>query len=264
MAQGDRSDNSAARLGSASYIALAKKPLHTLLFLIPLILFYEIGSFFFLTEQVAGQVETIRAYRVIGDVFRFLGAVGSPVMERVPSVLIIVMLFAWHVLNRDNLRIRPKVILGMALESLLWAIPLIVLLQLATGIAGGMAAPAAQIGAGQLAALPPASLAVISVGAGLYEELLFRLLGITILHMLIVDFFGAKDKHGTALAIGLTAVAFALYHDRSDTAAVVTYLCAGVYFGFVFVSRGFGIVVATHALYNLAVTIVLPMLNSRG
>ena len=264
MAQGDRNDNSTKRSGSGNYIELAKKPLHTLLFLLPLILFYELGSTFFLSEHVAGQVETIRAYRIIGDVFRFLGATGSPVMERVPSVLIVVTLAAWHILNRDTTRIKPKALLGMALESFLWAVPLIVLLQLATGIAGGLMAPVAEVGTGQLASLPTSSLAVISVGAGLYEELLFRLIGITALHLLIVDFFGAKDKHGTALAIGIVAIAFALYHDRNDTAAVVTYLCAGVYFGFVFVSRGFGIVVATHALYNLAVTIVLPMLSSRG
>lgn len=264
MASPERDSIPTGRLASSSYLAQAKKPLQILLFLLPLILFYEIGSAFFLSERVAGQVETIRAYRIMEDVFHFLGATGSPVMERVPSVLIVVVLLAWHMLNRDKLRVKLSVAGGMALESLAWAIPLVVLLQLATGIAGGLAVPAAETTADHLASLPPASLAVVSVGAGLYEELLFRLLGITILHLLIVDFLGAKEKLGTALAIGLSAVAFALYHDRSDTAAVITYLLAGVYFGFVFVARGFGVVVATHALYNLAVTVLLPALTARG
>ena len=62
---------------SNGYLALSKRPLHVLLFLLPLIAFYEIGAGYFLTEAVSGQVETIRAYRIVSDVFRFLGAVGS-------------------------------------------------------------------------------------------------------------------------------------------------------------------------------------------
>jgi len=243
-----------------------------LLFLLPLIAAYEIGAAFFLTEAVAGQIETIRAYRIISDVFRFLGAVGSPIMEFVPSALILVVLFAWHILNRDRWRVRPKVVLGMFAESIAWAIPLIVLLQLVTGITGGLAAAAQTAvpggldgpGGGLGGGLPPASLAVISVGAGLYEELLFRLLGVTLLHLLIVDFLGVKQKAGTIIAIAASALFFALYHDRSDLAAVTTYVIAGIYFGIVFVYRGFGITVATHAGYNLAVTVLLPMMTARS
>lgn len=253
------------RSGSAAsgYAQRSKRPFHVLIFLLPLIVFYEVGASFYLTEAVSGQVETIRAYRIISDVFRFLGAVGSPVMERIPSALIVVVLLAWHVLNRDPLRVRPRTLGGMALESFAWALPLVMLLQLVAGITGGLAAPAAAPG-GNLASLPPMSLAVISVGAGLYEELLFRLLAITLIHLFVVDFLGMREKRGTALAVALAAVAFALYHDRSDLSAVVTYLLAGVYFGLVFVWRGLGIAVATHALYNLAVTVLIPALASNG
>lgn len=251
---------------SSSYAERSRSPLHVLVFLLPLIVFYEVGASLFLTEAVSGQVETIRAYRIILDVFQFLGAANSPVMERVPTALLIVVLIAWHVLNRDRLRVSPRTIGGMAVESIAWAVPLVMLLQLVAGIAGGFSStappPAAQ--ADNLAALPPAALAVVSVGAGLYEELLFRLLAITVLHMLFVDFLGMKTARGTALSVAIAAVAFALYHDRSDAAAVATYLLAGVYFGVIFVWRGLGIAVATHAAYNLAVTVLVPILAGRG
>jgi len=248
------------------YFDRSRRPLHVLVFLLPLIAFYEIGASYYLSPAVSGAVETIRAYRIISDVFRFLGAVGSPIMERIPSALLVVVLLAWHALNRDPHRVRSRTILGMIVESVVWALPLIVLLQLAAGITGGLTAAGAETvgGSADLASLPPASLAVISVGAGLYEELLFRLLAITLLHLALVDFLGMREKRGAALSIALAAVAFALYHDRSDLSAVVTYMLAGVYFGLVFVWRGLGIAVATHALYNIAVTVLIPALSSRG
>jgi len=53
---------------------------------------------------------------------------------------------------------------------------------------------------------------VFSIGAGIYEELLFRLIGIALLHMLFVDFLALPEKVGGAAAIGVSAVAFAMYH----------------------------------------------------
>ena len=101
----------------------------------------------------------------------------------------------------------------------------------------------------------------ISVGAGLYEELVFRMMLIAVIHTLLVDLAGLRPRTGTGLAILISAVAFTWYHPLTDAAGVVSapriafYFLAGLYFGLVYVWRGFGIVVAVHALYDI-ITVV--------
>jgi len=53
---------------------------------------------------------------------------------------------------------------------------------------------------------------VFSVGAGIYEELFFRLVGIALLHALLVDLLKLPEHWGAIAAVMLSAVAFALYH----------------------------------------------------
>jgi membrane protease YdiL (CAAX protease family) len=103
----------------------------------------------------------------------------------------------------------------------------------------------------------------ISIGAGLYEELMFRMLLIGALHTLLVDVAGARARLGAAIAIIISAAAFAWYHPLEDPAApaglswprLAFYFLAGVYFGTLFIMRGFGIVVGVHALYDIMIVL---------
>ena len=112
----------------------------------------------------------------------------------------------------------------------------------------------------------------ISVGAGLYEELLFRMALIALLHTLLVDLGKLSSAKGSGIAIAVSAVAFTVYHPLVDphdatggvsVRRVAFYFLAGLYFGAVFVRRGFGIVVGTHALYDILVVSAL-FGNSEG
>src|SRR5690606_28441143 len=114
-----------------------------------------------------------------------------------------------------------------------------------------------------LLSLPWQARLTISIGAGLYEELLFRMIAIAALHLVFVDLARLSESMGRVLAVGLSAAAFAVYHDLSssggalDPARVLFFLCAGVYFGAIYLWRGFGIVVAVHALYDVLVLVLL-------
>jgi membrane protease YdiL (CAAX protease family) len=116
-------------------------------------------------------------------------------------------------------------------------------------------------------ALSDQALITISIGAGLYEELLFRMLGIALLHIIFVDLARMSDKWGTGLAILISAAAFAVYHDVTAPSGdlqitkALSLLCAGGYFGLLYIFRGFGIVVGVHALYDIAVLVGLPRLG---
>jgi membrane protease YdiL (CAAX protease family) len=159
----------------------------------------------------------------------------------------------------------------MLLEAALLAVPLIVFGRLLNKLA----IEPAQLIAMQLSSSPgpaPGSTLewlAMSIGAGLYEELVFRMLIIALLHALLVDVIGAGHRTGTAIAIAVSAILFIMYHwvggppqDSIVSIANLFYLAAGVYFGLIYVVRGFGIVAATHALYDIAIAVALPIVFS--
>ncbi len=249
----------------SSYGAVSMRPLHILVFLAPLIVLYELGSGLYLHGGAGGAFETIRAHRMLADFFRAFGVGGI----YLPGAALVVTLLIWHLLQRDSWRMKPSVLVGMLFESLVWTVPIWVLGQ-AVGKAMAGAAPTAEPGAvatalansgAELTELPWQARATIAVGAGLYEELLFRMLGIAFFHFIIVDLLGARELPGAAAAVALSAIGFALYHDvwvygRLDMLRFGFLFLAGLYFGALYVVRGFGIVVAVHAIYDLAVLLL--------
>jgi hypothetical protein len=287
-------------LGDQSYLRLSTRPLHVLVFLLPLILFYEAAAAFHVIGG-EGVEETIRARRILSDFFRVFDVGGI----YLPGILVFVVLLLWHFLTRDPWRIRWRVIWLMMLEALVWTPPMLVLGQVlyklmsgsmgaqppvsgalesmthaVTALANLGATPGATEAAtaavadhagtmsGDLASRPMMARAAIAVGAGLYEEMLFRMVGIALFHLILVDLIGMGQRKGTILAVVFAACAFAFYHDVTLGPGVAQaasvrwtdagfYIFAGLYFGLVYVWRGFGVVVAVHALYDLAVLLIL-------
>ena len=86
----------------------------------------------------------------------------------------------------------------------------------------------------------------LAVGAGLYEELLFRLVLIAGLHLLLVDVARMKNVPGSMVAAAMSAGAFAWYHDvpglPMGLPLATFYVLSGLYFAGLFIVRGFGIV----------------------
>jgi hypothetical protein len=248
-------------LGERRYAWVSQRPLHVLVFLLPLLIAYEIGSAVYLFDPVAGG-ETIRAHEQLS---RVLGAFGASGVF-LPGALLVVVLLAWHILSKDPWRLRPSVLGGMAIESLLWTLPLLVLGAMVQRVSNESlaAGAAATAGGGEIAHAPMMAKLTLAVGAGLYEELLFRLFGIAVVHFVLADLLRMKPKPAMVFAVLLSAVAFALYHDASffsggggtgglDAQRFVFLTLAGMYLGGIFVFRGFGIVVAAHALYDIVV-----------
>ncbi|MDX2132371.1 MAG: CPBP family intramembrane glutamic endopeptidase [Planctomycetota bacterium] len=229
-----------------SYALASTRPLHVLVFLTPLLALYELGSMLYLSE-VARGVDTIGARGILASVFENFGVASL----HVPPIALSVVLIAWHLLLRDPWRVRARVVGGMAAESALWALPLLVFsLVLARG------APAMGVDT-PLAAFSWQAKLTVSIGAGVYEELLFRLLLITGMHFLLVDVFRIPERAALVSAGVASAVAFTLYHNirapsgALDLRLVLFYGVAGAYFAGLFITRGFGIVVATHAVYDI-------------
>src|SRR5262249_20779918 len=141
------------------YWELSIRPLHTLLFLIPLIVLFEIGSIRYLSDPAHGTVETIRAWSMLLGFFQDFGVAG----RFLPAATVVTVLIVWHVMLRDSWRPRPTVLAGMLMESLVWTVPLVVAVKLVL-LFGGSAQAAAQSGGG-IESLSREGRATISIGA---------------------------------------------------------------------------------------------------
>jgi membrane protease YdiL (CAAX protease family) len=160
------------------------------------------------------------------------------------------------VLTGESWRLDPVTPAIMAAESVVLTIPAIIFGVL---IAGGAAATS--ISPTEVAELSLGSRLAISIGAGLYEELLFRMLLIAVVHTLLVDVGKLSTWTGALIAVVISAVAFAWYHPLSGFTEAFFFFVAGLYFGAIYVVRGFGIVVGVHAFYDV---IVVTLMNGGG
>lgn len=254
------------------YLVRSQRPLEILFFLLPLIVFYEIGLLFIL--RGGSSVLTNKAHEALLRIFEAFGLDGAalalPALS-LPGVLLVVVLLVWQALSRRRWEVDLGTVGLMAIESALLAVPLFVAAQLIAQFAGGaapaLALPDAGSGEAALRGLPLSGQIAIAIGAGLYEELVFRMALIAVLHTLLVDALKWPERRAIIAAVIVAAVAFALYHPLRgldgaiDWRRFLSLLAAGLYFGAVFAKRGFGIVVGTHAAYDIAVLIALRCLG---
>jgi hypothetical protein len=248
----------------AGYLRLSTRPLHVLAFLFPLVIAYEAGSAFYLSDPVSGVTETIRAHSMLLAFFQNFGVAA----RAMPALLLVGVLVVWHILLRDRWRLHPPVLLGMVAEAAVLTLPVLVLAILVQN--AGIAPPPAVAADFGLLDLPWQTRLTISIGAGVYEEMLFRLIFIAAAHLVLVDVLSIADKAGRIAAVVASAAAFAVYHDLGDSSggavdlvAAAHYFLAGLYFGVLYLARGLGIAAGVHALYDIAVLIAFPAVAGR-
>ncbi len=103
---------------------------------------------------------------------------------------------------------------------------------------------------------------VASAGAGFYEELMFRLLGVFVFSAWF-RFIGFTKLAAVWLAVGMCAVIFSALHyvgPHSDVFQLASFMfrfLLGVMLGAVFVLRGFAIAVYAHFIYDVYVMLII-------
>jgi len=101
---------------------------------------------------------------------------------------------------------------------------------------------------------------VVSLGAGLYEELLFRVILVAALMALALK-IGWRKPVAIAVAVVGSALIFSAFHyvgplgDQLTLPSFTFRAIAGLLLSGLYVARGFGIVAWTHALYDIGVTL---------
>jgi hypothetical protein len=250
----------------------SRRPLASLLFVAPLLVTYELGILLLGAEHLAelrnGADTWMRGW---------LLQVGLDRPWALP-VLIVTVLVGWQIAARFPWRISTETLVGMGAESLLGAILLLVVGQILSLTFGHFGwTPAEPVDA----SLSGSATAISFLGAGIYEEVLFRLLLLPITYFLL-RLVLVPRKVSALAALLVTSSIFALAHylvpDRGGLplsphsfaeAANRVVDAPGLWFGFgfrwlaglvfavMFMVRGFGITVGSHVFYDLLVGIVL-------
>ncbi len=216
--------------------------METLVFLLPLIVFSEAVSLCLSSHAVLAQQGRVVAFHLLQLFFQLFGSTGV----LMPALAVVAILLSTHIMSRQPWRVRASVVGFMYVESLALAIPLLFFQRWVT-LAGSDAAPGAL---GEVA---------LGVGAGIYEELVFRLILISVISILGTDLLGRPTAVVLPLAVLVSALAFAGHHhqpvgrDPFDAGQFLFRTLAGLYLGTIFVVRGYGPAAGTHAAYNLIV-----------
>jgi membrane protease YdiL (CAAX protease family) len=169
-----------------------------------------------------------------------------------PGLAVVIILLTWHIARRDPWTLEIGITYGMAAESALLGLPLLAMSHLI-----GFCLPLAAGGTVESAASLWRGGVILAVGAGIYEELVFRLFACTMLHILLIDLIRLNRKIGNPLMVLGSAVLFSAYHYWSPSsppfrlADAVFRTAAGVYFGVLFLTRGFGVTAGAHAAYDI-------------
>ena len=231
-----------------SYWALTRRPLPCLAFVAPILLAYELGVLW-----VGGP--SAEAFRTGADAWmrRGLASLGLTDHWLLPLGLVMTLL-AWQARNAGNWRFPPRALLGMLGESLVLAVALVGLSRL---LDAGFAT-LERTGPPVLATGHPLAPLIGFLGAGVYEEALFRLLLVPAIYVTLRA-LQTPQVLASSLAVTASALLFSLAHHAGTPGETFTWFAfifrwlAGVYFAWVFVVRGFGVAVGTHAAYDVFV-----------
>lgn len=264
---------SSSDTSASNYWFEARRPFAALLFLLPLLAIYEVGILSLGADSLAirnGADCWMRSW---------LMRMGMTHHWILP-ILVVAVLGAWHHYSGDRWRCSFDTLKGMFGESLLFAMLLVVIGQLLNlsfrhyGLATASIDSPTTLPTNVLAART-----VSFIGAGVYEEVLFRLAAIPACFYLLRAVLIPRTIAVTIAVIG-TSLLFAVAHYLGTNAEGLSpehlvsaawqiaddpncwysfafRLIAGLSFSLLFVLRGFGITVGCHALYDLLVGVVM-------
>jgi hypothetical protein len=282
-----------------SYFERTSRPIYAVVFLLPFIVFYEVGTILINTDLLRKYWQgRVVAFSWLQDFLAYLGF-GSKLGWIATPLAVVVILLALQLASRKGWRFWFADIVPMAIECILLAVPLIVLSMFLSGTnqkqddASQFANSTIQIqtnAALRCSSVTPVSSVedrngglpataedssndgkwqgllanvVTGIGAGIYEELVFRLILIVALMVLFQDILRSGHKISIILSVFISAALFGAYHhiiylggqfvqsSPFNWAEFSFRTIAGIYFAIIFAIRGFGITAGAHAFYDI-------------
>ena len=233
-----------------SYFIQTRSSFYSFLFTIPLFIIYEIGIIFLSRDDIIvvrnGADFLMRA---ILESFGILGLYGLGAIFLIGFIVT----YVFFLKGKNSSDIKTEYLFIMVFESVAWAIFLYILLS------KFMVLLMIPIGKAVLQQV------ILAVGAGIYEEFLFRVLLISGLSSIIGFVFLWEEKGSNIAALIIAAAIFSGFHfmgDYGDYFTMELFLLrffAGVILGILYYVRGFGITAYAHSIYDLIVLIQITI-----
>lgn len=236
---------------SLSYWKVTKNIYYSLLFIFPMLFLYEIMCWI----QFAGKSAEIRNG---ADVFlrQFIMGFGRH-SESIYGLLLIIVFCGIMIINRNMLkngRLKFTFLIYMLAESLLWSLGFLIMMGVFESIILSIL---------ERNIIPEQF--YLAIGAGIWEELLFRVGAIGLSLSFLTKVIGYSGFYSAFIAILLSALIFSLFHylgpfgDNFAYKSFYLRTLAGIFLGSLYLFRGFGITVYTHIFYDMAI-ISIPVL----
>ncbi len=279
-----------------SYFERTSRPIYAIVFLLPFIIFYELGTILINTDVLNQTQVRVVAFVWLQNLLESLGF-GGKLAWVAPPLAVVVILTALQITSGKQWRFWFGDILPMAVECILLAVPLIVLTLFLSGSTGpqsgiaqfdtgvlrtqtersrspslvgtnSLSSPTTEADGTQTESQSVWPSIVIGIGAGIYEELVFRLILICVLMLLFQDVLRLSRKSSIILSVLISALLFSAHHHvdflsgQANAADPFTLgrfafrTIAGIYFAVLFAIRGFGITAGTHAFYDIIATVI--------
>ena len=233
-----------------AYFRASRAPRYSILFALPLLLGYEA-----LAAALArpGKPELRNgADAILRSAFTAVaGRRGSLVFVAV--IVVVGVALVLRDLRRSRDRLRPGVFVGMLGESILLASVFGIIVGVTTAkLLGSLHA----LSLGPIDQTTWSTRLMLSLGAGLYEELFFRVILVTAIAAGARVMLGLGTKASGVIAAVTGALIFSAFHyigpygDKLELQSFVFRALSGLAFSGLYLLRGFGITAWTHALYD--------------
>jgi hypothetical protein len=226
------------------YGRLSRTPWYSLVFILPLVVLYELLA---VMVNWGSVVEWRNAADVVLRQLLEIFGLGAPYILGALAALGLLGAWLWQRRTYDSATVSGAILVGMLLESCLWAALLLVALTATDRFL--MLSTADNV----------LKTAFLAVGAGIYEEGLFRLIMISGLLYFFRRVLAWHSVPAMVIAVAGAAVLFALFHYIGPAAEPFDWnsfgyrSVAGVFLGALYLGRGFGITVYAHTIYDLLV-----------
>jgi len=236
-----------------SYLSSTRHPWTAFLFVVPLLVVYEVGVVMLADRAGASGLRNgadvwLRGQLVESGI-RFPWALPG----LVALVLLVRTWWAWA----DRPKAPLTAVFGTAVESVAFAVGLWLVARNFRPIMEAFGVPLADVSAAPTQPVPADQL-IRFVGAGIYEEVLFRM-GLFSLLCVLFKFSLLPSFITVPLAAAVGALVFTAAHhigahgEPVVPVVVVFRAVAGLLFTALYQFRGFGIAVGTHAGYDILV-----------
>jgi membrane protease YdiL (CAAX protease family) len=297
-----------------SYLDRTSRPIYAIIFLLPFIIFYEVGTILIHTDVLNQSQVRVVAFVWLQNLLEYMGS-SDKLAWVAPPVAVVVILVALQLSSRKPWGFGLGDLCPMGIECILLAVPLIVLslflnsptgpqddigqfsdsavrfhrtscvrndskfgihntqydkavLSCSSVTRNSLLSAATDTGSSEVKSDSLLASIVTGIGAGIYEELVFRLILICVLMLLFQDVLRLSHKNSIILSVLVSAGLFSAHHHivfvdgQLALSAAFNWTefgfrtIAGIYFAVLFAIRGFGITAGTHAFYDIIATII--------